>query len=43
VAKTWADTRWLVTFAVPWIKRRLTGKSSGDGVAPKRPELTPVR
>jgi lysophospholipase L1-like esterase len=41
-AKTWSDTRWLVGFLVPWIKRRLTGKSSGDGMEPKRPELTPV-
>ena len=42
-AKTWSDVRWLVTFLVPWIKRRLTGRSSGDGVPPKRPELTRVR
>ena len=41
-AKTWSDTRWLVGFLAPWIKRRLTGKSSGDGVSAKRPELTPV-
>ena len=41
-AKTWSDVRWLVGFLVPWIKRRLTGKSSGDGVLPKRPELAPV-
>jgi lysophospholipase L1-like esterase len=42
-AKTWSDLRWLVGFLLPWIKRRLTGKSSGDGVLPKRPELAPVR
>ena len=42
VAKTWSDLRWLVGFLLPWIKRRLTGKSSGDGVLPKRPELTRV-
>lgn len=36
------DLRWLVGFLLPWIKRRLTGKSSGDGVQPKRPELTLV-
>jgi lysophospholipase L1-like esterase len=42
-AKAWSDTRWLVGFLAPWIKRRLTGKSSGDGMAPKRPELTPVQ
>ena len=39
-AKLWADLRWLVGFLLPWIKRRLTGKSSGDGILPKRPELT---
>lgn len=40
--KSWSDVRWLVGFLAPWIKRRLTGKSSGDGIAPKRPDLTPV-
>ena len=42
-AKTWSDLRWLVGFLLPWVKRRLTGKSSGDGVLPKRPRLTKVR
>lgn len=41
-AKTCADIRWLVSFLLPWIKRRLTGTSSGDGMLPKRPELTRV-
>ncbi|HTJ66495.1 MAG TPA: SGNH/GDSL hydrolase family protein [Actinospica sp.] len=41
-AKTWSDLRWLVSFLLPWIKRRLTGTSSGDGMLPKRPELTRV-
>ena len=41
-AKTWSDVRWLVGFLLPWIKRRLTGTSSGDGILPKRPELTRV-
>jgi len=41
-AKTCSNTRWLVGFLLPWIKRRLTGRSSGDGVLPKRPELTQV-
>ena len=41
-AKTWSDMRWLIGFLLPWIKRRLTGTSSGDGVLPKRPELTRV-
>jgi lysophospholipase L1-like esterase len=41
-AKTLSDVRWLVAFLLPWIKRRLTGRSSGDGALPKRPELTRV-
>jgi len=36
------DTRWAVEYAVPWIRRRLTGRSSGDDVPPKRPELLPL-
>jgi lysophospholipase L1-like esterase len=33
---------WAREFAGPWVKRRLTGTSSGDGVRPKRPTLQPV-
>jgi len=29
-------------YVLPWIGRRLTGRSSGDGRAPKRPLLIPV-
>ena len=36
-----ADIRWFVTFALPWIWRRVRGKSSGDGRSPKYRE--PVR
>jgi lysophospholipase L1-like esterase len=36
------DTRWAMEYAVPWIRRRLTGRSSGDGVPPKRPDLLPL-
>jgi lysophospholipase L1-like esterase len=36
------DTRWAVDYAVPWARRRLTGRSSGDGIPPKRPELLPL-
>jgi len=35
------DTRWAVEYAAPWVRRRLTRRSSGDGVPPKRPELLP--
>jgi lysophospholipase L1-like esterase len=37
-----ADLEWVVRHAVPWIRRRLTGRSSGDGVSPKRPTLSPI-
>lgn len=36
-----AEVRWLRTHFAPWVLRRLRGQSSGDGVTPKRPELTP--
>jgi lysophospholipase L1-like esterase len=35
-----ADARWLGQHLTPWIKRRLTGRSSGDAVTAKRPTLT---
>jgi hypothetical protein len=34
-----ADARWATQHLAPWIKRRLTGRSSGDLVQPKRPAL----
>ncbi|MCW2798654.1 MAG: GDSL-like Lipase/Acylhydrolase, partial [Aeromicrobium sp.] len=36
------DLDWARTFVGPWAYRRFTGRSSGDGVLPKRPELTPI-
>ncbi|MFD4531932.1 SGNH/GDSL hydrolase family protein [Kitasatospora sp. NPDC058397] len=36
-----ADARWLGGHLGPWIGRRLTGRSSGDGRPPKRAELLP--
>ncbi|MDT0302093.1 SGNH/GDSL hydrolase family protein [Streptomonospora wellingtoniae] len=36
-----ADARWAREHLVPWVGRRLTGRSSGDGVTAKRPELEP--
>ena len=36
------DTRWAVEYAMPWAQRRLTGRSSGDDVPPKRPDLQPL-
>jgi lysophospholipase L1-like esterase len=36
------DARWAREYAAPWLRRRLGGGSSGDGVPPKRPDLLPV-
>ncbi|MBA2946912.1 SGNH/GDSL hydrolase family protein [Streptomyces himalayensis] len=36
-----ADARFARQHLLPWIGRRLTGRSSGDGRPPKRPELLP--
>ena len=37
-----ADLAWARSHAAPWVQRRLRGTSSGDGLAPRRPELSPV-
>jgi lysophospholipase L1-like esterase len=37
-----AELQWAHRFLVPWITRRLTGRSSGDGRQAKRPALQPV-
>jgi lysophospholipase L1-like esterase len=37
-----ANLDWARTHAGPWVKRRLTGTSSGDGLAPRWPALAPV-
>lgn len=37
-----AELRWLGRDVTPWLVRRLRGRSSGDGVSPKRPRLLPV-
>ncbi|GAA3449218.1 SGNH/GDSL hydrolase family protein [Dactylosporangium matsuzakiense] len=37
-----ADAKWATQHLAPWVKRRLTGKSSGDRVTAKRPELAPL-
>ncbi len=36
------DARWAREYAAPWLRRRLGGTSSGDGLPPKRPDLLPV-
>ena len=37
-----ADLRWAGRYLAPWLKRRLTGRSSGDLISAKRPSLAPV-
>jgi lysophospholipase L1-like esterase len=36
-----ADAQWVGRHLAPWIKRRLTGRSSGDSISAKRPTLLP--
>jgi hypothetical protein len=36
------DVRWARVHAAPWVVRRLRGISAGDGLTPKRPELSPL-
>lgn len=42
IVRMYANVIWTVRFLAPWIRRRMTGRSSGDGLEAKRPELTPV-
>jgi len=41
-ARREADLAWARAHAAPWVQRRLTGRSSGDGLQPRYPELTAV-
>jgi len=36
------DARWARRYAAPWVRRRIRGVSSGDGLQPKRAELLPL-
>ncbi len=36
-----ADLQWAGAYLAPWIRRRLTGRSSGDAITAKRPSLAP--
>jgi lysophospholipase L1-like esterase len=37
------DARWAREYMLPWVNRRLRNTSTGEVIAPKRPELLPVR
>jgi lysophospholipase L1-like esterase len=37
-----ADAAWVRGHLAPWVRRRLAGRSSGDTVLAKRPDLAPV-
>jgi lysophospholipase L1-like esterase len=41
-ARRAADVRFAREHLLPWVGRRLTGRSSGDGRLPKRPDLAPL-
>jgi hypothetical protein len=36
------DAHWARVYAAPWLSRRIRGRSSGDGILPKRPQLQPL-
>lgn len=36
------NLRWTRKYLVPWLRRRAMGRSSGDGLLPKRPYLAPL-
>jgi lysophospholipase L1-like esterase len=37
-----AELRWATRYLLPWMLRRLTRRSSGDRITPKRPTLEPI-
>ncbi|MFW5471477.1 SGNH/GDSL hydrolase family protein [Knoellia sp. CPCC 206435] len=38
-----AHAAWAREHLAPWVQRRMRGRSSGDQLVPKRPDLTPLR
>jgi hypothetical protein len=41
-ARAAAELRWLRAFVLPWMVRRVRGRTSGDARVPKRPALQRV-
>ncbi len=42
LARAVAELRWVQGYLLPWMVRHALGRSSGDGVTPKHPQLTTV-
>lgn len=43
VQQTWRENvTWTRSFLAPWVHRRVTGRSSGDGMAARRPDIAPL-
>lgn len=42
-ARQQEELRWMREHVLPFVRRRLRGHRTGDGFAPKRPELLPLR
>lgn len=42
-ARVAAEIRWGYDYFLPWVWRHLRGRSSGDSLHPKQPDLAPVR
>lgn len=42
IARAVAEARWVARYLAPWLVRRAFGRSSGDGIRAKRPELSPI-
>lgn len=36
------DLRWMREFAMPFVRKRIQGRRTGDGFVPKRPDLLPL-
>jgi uncharacterized protein (DUF952 family)/lysophospholipase L1-like esterase len=41
-ARAGTEARWVGGTVLPWVVRRVRGRSSGDGITAKRPRLVPV-
>ncbi len=42
-ARVRREAEWAGRYFAPWVIRRVRGRSSGDGILPKRPALAPVQ